>query len=158
MQRSQRQARSPFLNHGSPSGGRWDLHQLHKQQTAGESSGHPAVSLTLEPRCCSFLKYSALTLLFFFFFFFGRRNKNCKVKPTLPKVRHVHHRHCRVVQREQADRLVFFPQHLLDVKSLRYLSSVTLHDRITKSLLHLHKKKKPPSISAQFQVRTDAAP
>uniref|UniRef100_A0A3P8SY78 Myosin IXAb n=1 Tax=Amphiprion percula TaxID=161767 RepID=A0A3P8SY78_AMPPE len=42
--------------------------------------------------------------------------------------------------------------HLLDVKSLRYLSSVTLHDRITKSLLHLHKKKKPPSISAQFQA------
>uniref|UniRef100_A0A8D3C9V7 Unconventional myosin-IXa-like n=1 Tax=Scophthalmus maximus TaxID=52904 RepID=A0A8D3C9V7_SCOMX len=44
------------------------------------------------------------------------------------------------------------PVHLLDVKSLRHLSSVTLHDRITKSLLHLHKKKKPPSISAQFQA------
>uniref|UniRef100_A0A8C7CV03 Unconventional myosin-IXAa-like n=1 Tax=Oncorhynchus kisutch TaxID=8019 RepID=A0A8C7CV03_ONCKI len=43
-------------------------------------------------------------------------------------------------------------QHLLDVKSLRYLSSVTLHDRITKSLLLLHKKKKTPSISAQFQA------
>ncbi|XP_041650900.1 unconventional myosin-IXAa-like isoform X5 [Cheilinus undulatus] len=55
------------------------------------------------------------------------RNKNCKSKLSLPK-------------------------HLLDVKSLRYLSSVTLHDRITKSLLHLHKKKKPPSISAQFQA------
>uniref|UniRef100_A0A8C5BZI4 Myosin IXA n=1 Tax=Gadus morhua TaxID=8049 RepID=A0A8C5BZI4_GADMO len=55
------------------------------------------------------------------------RNKNYKSKPSLPK-------------------------HLLDVKSLRYLSSVTLHDRITKSLLHLHKKKKPPSISAQFQA------
>ncbi|XP_062276509.1 unconventional myosin-IXAb-like [Scomber scombrus] len=55
------------------------------------------------------------------------RNKNCKTKPALPK-------------------------HLLDVKSLRYLGSVTLHDRITKSLLHLHKKKKPPSISAQFQA------
>ncbi|XP_068168168.1 unconventional myosin-IXAa-like isoform X4 [Antennarius striatus] len=55
------------------------------------------------------------------------RNKTCKSKPTLPK-------------------------HLLDVKSLRHLSSVTLHDRITKSLLHLHKKKKPPSISAQFQA------
>uniref|UniRef100_A0A3P8R0U2 Unconventional myosin-IXa-like n=1 Tax=Astatotilapia calliptera TaxID=8154 RepID=A0A3P8R0U2_ASTCA len=46
----------------------------------------------------------------------------------------------------------FCAQHLLDIKSLRYLSSVTLHDRITKSLLHLHKKKKPPSISAQFQA------
>ncbi|XP_026856772.2 unconventional myosin-IXAb isoform X2 [Electrophorus electricus] len=44
------------------------------------------------------------------------------------------------------------PKHLLDVKSLKHLSSLTLHDRITKSLLHLHKKKKPPSISAQFQV------
>ncbi|KAM4603098.1 unconventional myosin-IXAa isoform 2-T2 [Polymixia lowei] len=55
------------------------------------------------------------------------RNKNYKSKPVLPK-------------------------HLLDVKSLRYLSNLTLHDRITKSLLHLHKKKKPPSISAQFQA------
>ncbi|XP_060796890.1 unconventional myosin-IXAa isoform X3 [Neoarius graeffei] len=55
------------------------------------------------------------------------RNKNYKMKPSLPK-------------------------HLLDVKSLRYLSSLTLYDRITKSLLHLHKKKKPPSISAQFQA------
>uniref|UniRef100_A0A8C1SVW5 Myosin IXAb n=1 Tax=Cyprinus carpio TaxID=7962 RepID=A0A8C1SVW5_CYPCA len=44
------------------------------------------------------------------------------------------------------------PKHLLDVKSLKYLSCLTLHDRITKSLLHLHKKKKPPSISAQFSV------
>uniref|UniRef100_A0A8C7L9I6 Myosin IXA n=2 Tax=Salmoninae TaxID=504568 RepID=A0A8C7L9I6_ONCKI len=43
-------------------------------------------------------------------------------------------------------------KHLLDVKSLKYLSNLTLHDRITKSLLHLHKKKKPPSISAQFQA------
>uniref|UniRef100_A0A8B9L4Y3 Myosin IXA n=1 Tax=Astyanax mexicanus TaxID=7994 RepID=A0A8B9L4Y3_ASTMX len=55
------------------------------------------------------------------------RNKNYKMKPSLPK-------------------------HLLDVKSLKYLGNLTLHDRITKSLLHLHKKKKPPSISAQFQA------
>ncbi|XP_062281138.1 unconventional myosin-IXAa [Scomber scombrus] len=55
------------------------------------------------------------------------RNKNYKSKPVLPK-------------------------HLLNVKSLKYLSNLTLHDRITKSLLHLHKKKKPPSISAQFQA------
>ncbi|KAA0724729.1 Unconventional myosin-IXa [Triplophysa tibetana] len=55
------------------------------------------------------------------------RNKNYKTKLNLPK-------------------------HLLDVKSLKYLSCLTLHDRITKSLLHLHKKKKPPSISAQFNV------
>ncbi|XP_058484724.1 unconventional myosin-IXAa isoform X1 [Solea solea] len=55
------------------------------------------------------------------------RNKNYKSKPVLPK-------------------------HLLNVKSLKHLSNLTLHDRITKSLLHLHKKKKPPSISAQFQA------
>ncbi|XP_071424171.1 unconventional myosin-IXa isoform X3 [Pithys albifrons albifrons] len=55
------------------------------------------------------------------------RNKNFKAKPNLPK-------------------------HLLDVKSLKHLTNLTLHDRITKSLLHLHKKKKPPSISAQFQA------
>uniref|UniRef100_A0A672UHW3 Myosin IXA n=1 Tax=Strigops habroptila TaxID=2489341 RepID=A0A672UHW3_STRHB len=42
--------------------------------------------------------------------------------------------------------------HMLDVKSLKHLTNLTLHDRITKSLLHLHKKKKPPSISAQFQA------
>uniref|UniRef100_A0A8C3RBI5 Myosin IXA n=1 Tax=Cyanoderma ruficeps TaxID=181631 RepID=A0A8C3RBI5_9PASS len=46
-----------------------------------------------------------------------------------------------------------FPQHLLDVKSLKHLTNLTLHDRITKSLLHLHKKKKPPSISAHFSER-----
>ncbi|XP_058854499.1 unconventional myosin-IXAa-like isoform X3 [Acipenser ruthenus] len=55
------------------------------------------------------------------------RNKHFKLKPSLPK-------------------------HLLDVKSLKYLTSLTLQDRITKSLLHLHKKKKTPSISAQFQA------
>uniref|UniRef100_A0A4W3IQ43 Myosin IXAa n=1 Tax=Callorhinchus milii TaxID=7868 RepID=A0A4W3IQ43_CALMI len=37
-------------------------------------------------------------------------------------------------------------------RTLKYIASMTLHDRITKSLLHLHKKKKPPSISAQFQA------
>ncbi|NXY87892.1 MYO9B protein, partial [Alcedo cyanopectus] len=42
--------------------------------------------------------------------------------------------------------------NLLDSKSLKLIVSMTLHDRTTKSLLHLHKKKKPPSISAQFQT------
>ncbi|KAM5242829.1 unconventional myosin-IXa isoform 1-T11 [Hipposideros larvatus] len=55
------------------------------------------------------------------------RNKNLKSKPGLPK-------------------------HLLEVNSLKHLTRLTLQDRITKSLLHLHKKKKPPSISAQFQA------
>ncbi|XP_076770511.1 unconventional myosin-IXb isoform X22 [Arvicanthis niloticus] len=44
------------------------------------------------------------------------------------------------------------PKNLLDSRSLRFIISMTLHDRTTKSLLHLHKKKKPPSISAQFQT------
>ncbi|XP_066551446.1 unconventional myosin-IXb isoform X2 [Amia ocellicauda] len=43
------------------------------------------------------------------------------------------------------------PKNLIDSKSLKFIVSLTLHDRTTKSLLHLHKKKKPPSISAQFQ-------
>uniref|UniRef100_A0A8D0H190 Myosin IXB n=1 Tax=Sphenodon punctatus TaxID=8508 RepID=A0A8D0H190_SPHPU len=44
------------------------------------------------------------------------------------------------------------PKNLLDSQSLKLIVSMTLHDRTTKSLLHLHKKKKPPSISAQFQA------
>ncbi|KAM8765396.1 unconventional myosin-IXb isoform 18-T18 [Rhynchonycteris naso] len=44
------------------------------------------------------------------------------------------------------------PKNLLDSKSLKLIISMTLHDRTTRSLLHLHKKKKPPSISAQFQT------
>ncbi|XP_055984772.1 unconventional myosin-IXa isoform X2 [Sorex fumeus] len=55
------------------------------------------------------------------------RNKNLKPKPGLPK-------------------------NLLEINSLKHLTRQTLQDRITKSLLHLHKKKKPPSISAQFQA------
>uniref|UniRef100_A0A8C5QBR4 Myosin IXB n=1 Tax=Leptobrachium leishanense TaxID=445787 RepID=A0A8C5QBR4_9ANUR len=42
--------------------------------------------------------------------------------------------------------------NLLDSQSLKIIMGMTLHDRTTKSLLHLHKKKKPPSISAQFQT------
>ncbi|XP_061682325.1 si:zfos-588f8.1 isoform X2 [Syngnathoides biaculeatus] len=44
------------------------------------------------------------------------------------------------------------PKNLLDSQSLKFIVSLTLHDRTTKSLLHLHKKKKAPSISAQFQT------
>uniref|UniRef100_A0A7N8WPF8 Myosin IXB n=1 Tax=Mastacembelus armatus TaxID=205130 RepID=A0A7N8WPF8_9TELE len=44
------------------------------------------------------------------------------------------------------------PKNLLDSRSLKFIVSLTLQDRTTKSLLHLHKKKKPPSISAQFQT------
>ena len=49
---------------------------------------------------------------------------------------------------------MWFPlQSLLDSKSLKFIVGLTLQDRTTKSLMHLHKKKKPPSISAQFQVQ-----
>uniref|UniRef100_A0A8C4PXW9 Myosin IXA n=1 Tax=Eptatretus burgeri TaxID=7764 RepID=A0A8C4PXW9_EPTBU len=44
------------------------------------------------------------------------------------------------------------PKHLLDVKSLKHMVSLTLQDCTTKSLLHVNKKKKPPSITAQFQT------
>uniref|UniRef100_A0A4W3H7A6 Myosin IXB n=1 Tax=Callorhinchus milii TaxID=7868 RepID=A0A4W3H7A6_CALMI len=42
--------------------------------------------------------------------------------------------------------------NLMDSSSLKHIVRMTLYDRTTKSLLHLHKKKKPPSISAQFQA------
>uniref|UniRef100_A0A3Q1FZV7 Myosin IXB n=1 Tax=Acanthochromis polyacanthus TaxID=80966 RepID=A0A3Q1FZV7_9TELE len=60
--------------------------------------------------------------------------------------RHVLHRNNRLMW--------FVPavQSLLDSRSLKFIVGLTLHDRTTKSLLHLHKKKKPPSISAQFQT------
>ncbi|XP_062888423.1 si:zfos-588f8.1 isoform X2 [Mobula hypostoma] len=44
------------------------------------------------------------------------------------------------------------PKNLIDSSSLKHIMGMTLYDRTTKSLLHLHKKKKPPSISAQFQA------
>uniref|UniRef100_A0A671V996 Myosin IXA n=1 Tax=Sparus aurata TaxID=8175 RepID=A0A671V996_SPAAU len=44
------------------------------------------------------------------------------------------------------------PSHRTTVTNILLQFNLTLHDRITKSLLHLHKKKKPPSISAQFQA------
>lgn len=97
-------------------------------------------------------------------FLIFRRNKNCKIKPALPKVRHKPDNTIRISTRSPNGcclcslHMCLCVQHLLDIKSLRYLSSVTLHDRITKSLLHLHKKKKPPSISAQFQVSGATAP
>ncbi|KAM6962551.1 unconventional myosin-IXb [Aplochiton taeniatus] len=44
------------------------------------------------------------------------------------------------------------PKSLLDSRSLKFIVGLTLYDRTNKSLLHVHKKKKPPSISAQFQT------
>uniref|UniRef100_A0A8C8HEW5 Myosin IXB n=1 Tax=Oncorhynchus tshawytscha TaxID=74940 RepID=A0A8C8HEW5_ONCTS len=43
------------------------------------------------------------------------------------------------------------PKSLLDSRSLKFIVGRTIHDRSTKSLHHLNKKKKTPSISAQFQ-------
>uniref|UniRef100_A0A8C1KY75 Myosin IXB n=1 Tax=Cyprinus carpio TaxID=7962 RepID=A0A8C1KY75_CYPCA len=45
---------------------------------------------------------------------------------------------------------ILHSDNLLDTRSLKFV--VGLHDRTTKSLLHVHKKKRPPSISAQFQT------
>ncbi|XP_067308478.1 unconventional myosin-IXb isoform X4 [Pseudorasbora parva] len=44
------------------------------------------------------------------------------------------------------------PKNLIDSHSLKFIMSLTQHNRATRSLLHLHTKKKPPSISAQFQA------
>uniref|UniRef100_A0A8C2JC65 Myosin IXB n=1 Tax=Cyprinus carpio TaxID=7962 RepID=A0A8C2JC65_CYPCA len=55
-----------------------------------------------------------------------------------------------VVQANNPKTKQLIPKNLLDSRSLKFV--VGLHDRSTKSLLHLHKKKRPPSISAQFQT------
>ncbi|XP_062336638.1 unconventional myosin-IXb isoform X2 [Osmerus eperlanus] len=44
------------------------------------------------------------------------------------------------------------PKNLMDSQSLKYIMGLTIHDRTTQALLHPHQKKKPPSISAQFQA------
>ncbi|XP_051554437.1 unconventional myosin-IXb isoform X4 [Myxocyprinus asiaticus] len=44
------------------------------------------------------------------------------------------------------------PKNLIDSRSLKLIMGLTQHNRATRSLLHLHTKKKPPSISAQFQA------
>ncbi|XP_030629434.1 unconventional myosin-IXb [Chanos chanos] len=44
------------------------------------------------------------------------------------------------------------PKNLISSRSLKLIADVTMHNRTTRSLLHPHKKKKPPSISAQFQA------
>ncbi|XP_077187964.1 unconventional myosin-IXb isoform X3 [Paroedura picta] len=59
---------------------------------------------------------------------------------------------CHFLKSRGAKQKQLIPKNLLDSKSLKLIVNMTLHDRTTKSLLHLHKKKKPPSISAQFQT------
>ncbi|NXN08562.1 MYO9B protein, partial [Indicator maculatus] len=72
----------------------------------------------------------------------------CKLLRSLNRLQHrSHFMKSRGMKQKQ-----IIPKNLLDSKSLKLIVSMTLHDRTTKSLLHLHKKKKPPSISAQFQT------
>ncbi|XP_031459870.1 unconventional myosin-IXb isoform X3 [Phasianus colchicus] len=72
----------------------------------------------------------------------------CKLLRSLNRLQHrSHFMKSRAIKQKQ-----IIPKNLLDSKSLKLIVSMTLHDRTTKSLLHLHKKKKPPSISAQFQT------
>ncbi|KAM6113571.1 unconventional myosin-IXb isoform 1-T3 [Phoenicopterus ruber ruber] len=72
----------------------------------------------------------------------------CKLLRSLSRLQHrSHFMKSRGIKQKQ-----IIPKNLLDSKSLKLIVSMTLHDRTTKSLLHLHKKKKPPSISAQFQT------
>ncbi|NXS60163.1 MYO9B protein, partial [Brachypteracias leptosomus] len=71
----------------------------------------------------------------------------CKLLRSLSRL---HHRSPFTKSRGTKQKQII-PKNLLDSKSLKLIVSMTLHDRTTKSLLHLHKKKKPPSISAQFQ-------
>ncbi|XP_027557415.1 unconventional myosin-IXb isoform X3 [Neopelma chrysocephalum] len=71
----------------------------------------------------------------------------CKLLRSLSRLQHRSH----FMKSKGIKQKQIIPKNLLDSKSLKLIVSMTLHDRTTKSLLHLHKKKKPPSISAQFQ-------
>ncbi|GAA6076610.1 unconventional myosin-IXb isoform X2, partial [Tachysurus ichikawai] len=44
------------------------------------------------------------------------------------------------------------PKNLLDCRCLKLIMDLNLYNSDTRALLHLHKKKKPPSISAQYQT------
>ncbi|KAF7706039.1 hypothetical protein HF521_019293 [Silurus meridionalis] len=44
------------------------------------------------------------------------------------------------------------PKNLMDCRCLKLIMELNLHNRDTRALLHLHKKKKPPSISTQYQM------
>lgn len=93
-----------------------------------------------------------------------RKQKGVKQRQVIPKVNlskipprmeriSIWWQVCTLYIKECKDKTVFSAlQNLLDSRSLKFIVRLTLHDRTTKSLLHLHKKKKPPSISAQFQV------
>ncbi|XP_064898507.1 unconventional myosin-IXb isoform X3 [Columba livia] len=72
----------------------------------------------------------------------------CKLLRSLSRLQHRSH----FMKNRGTKQKQIIPKNLLDSKSLKLIVSMTLHDRTTKSLLHLHKKKKPPSISAQFQT------
>ncbi|NWV01396.1 MYO9B protein, partial [Upupa epops] len=72
----------------------------------------------------------------------------CKLLRSLSRLQHRSH----FMKSKGTKQKQIIPKNLLDSKSLKFIVSMTLHDRTTKSLLHLHKKKKPPSISAQFQT------
>ncbi|XP_072450556.1 unconventional myosin-IXb isoform X3 [Chiloscyllium punctatum] len=60
--------------------------------------------------------------------------------------------HCHFQKNKGLKQKLQIPKNFIDTNSLKHIVRMTLHDRTTKSLLHLHKKKKPPSISAQFQA------
>ncbi|KAL9823994.1 unconventional myosin-IXb, partial [Geothlypis trichas] len=72
----------------------------------------------------------------------------CELLRSLSQLQHRSH----LLKSKGVKQKQIIPKNLLDSKSLKLIMSMTLHDRTTKSLLHLHKKKKPPSISAQFQA------
>ncbi|XP_078412285.1 unconventional myosin-IXb isoform X4 [Cetorhinus maximus] len=70
----------------------------------------------------------------------------------LKPLRGLERSHGHFLKNKSSKQKLIIPKKLIDSSSLRHIVRMTLHDRTTKSLLHLHKKKKPPSISAQFQA------
>ncbi|XP_007897078.2 unconventional myosin-IXb isoform X2 [Callorhinchus milii] len=82
----------------------------------------------------------------------GRAQYSEDPQSLLKPLQRLERPHSHLVKNKSFKPKQVIPKNLMDSSSLKHIVRMTLYDRTTKSLLHLHKKKKPPSISAQFQA------
>uniref|UniRef100_A0A3P8YAM1 Myosin IXb n=1 Tax=Esox lucius TaxID=8010 RepID=A0A3P8YAM1_ESOLU len=66
----------------------------------------------------------------------------------------IHHHLCLSPQRKikTSKHKQLIPKNLINSQSLKHIVGLTLYDHTTRAVLHPHQRKKPPSISAQFQA------
>uniref|UniRef100_A0AAY5K0L7 Myosin IXb n=1 Tax=Esox lucius TaxID=8010 RepID=A0AAY5K0L7_ESOLU len=81
-----------------------------------------------------------------------RKIKTSKHKQLIPKVMNYEIRRIGWSVRRFIDLLCLVPQNLINSQSLKHIVGLTLYDHTTRAVLHPHQRKKPPSISAQFQA------